>query len=246
VKTPENNTYSNLLLGLCSRLGNLYVNLDQPARALEPYQQGIAIGEDLHRRAPDSAEYAHNLTIIYNSLGDLYMTLGEASLAINAYQQSLPILEELQRRAPENAGYAGNLAVLYSRLFIYLKKEGKSQQADEIGQRGLKLVRAMQAAKLPFNADQAKMQRERKAIRDALASGGSLTFTPHPSGEANAAVPLDIEDHEPSLASTPHQGANANVAMRLNIEYQKARRVWESLPRWKRWRTKKPEPPTGI
>ena len=46
--------------------------------------------------------------------------------------------------------------------------------------------------------------------------------------------------------SIPHPSADGARAAQLNIEYQKAKKAWEALPWWKRMRTTRPEPPTGI
>jgi WD40 repeat protein len=45
---------------------------------------------------------------------------------------------------------------------------------------------------------------------------------------------------------TPHPAADAGRAAELNIRYQQELAAWKALPFWKRFRTKKPEPPAGI
>jgi hypothetical protein len=46
-------------------LGDLYLKLGDPPKALDKYQASLTIREELRRRAPDSADYARDLVGSY-------------------------------------------------------------------------------------------------------------------------------------------------------------------------------------
>jgi WD40 repeat protein len=74
---------------------------------------------------------------------------------------------------------------------------------------------------------------------DAIASVSNMLAAIDASG--TSALPVGFAE-----IPSPHPRADGNRAAQLNMEYQKARRAWEALPWWKRIRTPRPEPPTGM
>ena len=115
-RAPDSEDYACDLLGSFQRLGDLYLKLGDPPKALDRYQTSLNILEELRRRAPDSAEYAYDLSSLYNRLGNLYIKLGDFSKALDKYLASQAIVEELRRQAPGSTDYDRDLHVSYNSL----------------------------------------------------------------------------------------------------------------------------------
>jgi hypothetical protein len=52
-------------------LGDLYLKLGDPPKALDKYQASLTIAEELRRRAHDSADYARDLWVSYWRMADI-------------------------------------------------------------------------------------------------------------------------------------------------------------------------------
>ncbi|MFY9556910.1 MAG: WD40 repeat domain-containing protein [Blastocatellia bacterium] len=63
---------------------------------------------------------------------------------------------------------------------------------------------------------------------------------------ADSGSAVESVGFSPGYTSQPHPSADPGRAARLNLEYQQRRAEWNSLPWWKRLRTREPEPPKGI
>jgi len=121
-KAPDSADYARDLSVSYNKLGDMYLQLGDRAKALDKYQASLTIAEELRRRAPDSADYAYDLSVSYNKLGDMYLKLGDPAKALYKYQASLTIREKLHRRAPDSADYSHGLSVSYINLGdLYLK-----------------------------------------------------------------------------------------------------------------------------
>jgi len=121
-RAPDSADYERDLTISYDRLGDLYVQLGDPPKALDKYQASLTIREELCRRAPDSTEYARDLSVVYNKLGKMYLRLGDIPKALDKYQASLTIAEELRRRAPDSADCARDLTAVYNNFGdIYLQ-----------------------------------------------------------------------------------------------------------------------------
>ncbi len=138
-----------------NRLGDLYLQLGDPPKALDKYQASLNIREELRRRAPDSADYARDLSISYDKLGDLYLQLGDPPKALDKYQASLNISEELRRRAPDSADYARNLSISYARFGDLYLKLGDSPKALDKYQASLNIAEELRR-RAPDSADYAR------------------------------------------------------------------------------------------
>ncbi len=151
---------------------------------------------------------------------------------IVAYGAALAITERLAAQDSSNPEGQRNLVVSLFKLAQAAGASGDQQTAAaELAQchavlrrmhdRGMHLDPA--AARVLEQLDQAEAGR----APSTPSAGPAL-----PSGAAG--VPL------------PHPGADPKRAAQLNAEYQHQLATWQALPLWKRWRTKKPEPPEGI
>ena len=112
-------------------LGNVYYSLGEYQKAIEFYQQSLAITREIGDRGGEA--------YFYGNLGAVYQSLGEYEKAIEFHQQSLAIKREIGDRGGEANSY-NNLGNVYYSLGEYQKAIEFSQQSlaitREIGDRG--------------------------------------------------------------------------------------------------------------
>ncbi|MEI7727129.1 MAG: DUF4062 domain-containing protein, partial [Bacteroidota bacterium] len=82
-RAPDSADYARDLSVSFEKLGDLYLKLGDPPKALDKYQASLAIAEELRHRAPDSADYARDLSVSFEKLGDLYLKLGDPPKALD-------------------------------------------------------------------------------------------------------------------------------------------------------------------
>nr|WP_277882295.1 tetratricopeptide repeat protein [Microcystis wesenbergii] len=108
-----------------SSLGNVYYSLGEYQKAIEFYQQSLAITREIGDRGGEAKSYM--------GLGNVYDSLGEYQKAIEFHQQSLAIKREIGDRWGEAASY-NNLGNVYQSL-------GEYQKAIEFHQQSLAIKR---------------------------------------------------------------------------------------------------------
>ncbi len=106
-------------------LGNAYYSLGQYQRAIESYQQSLAIAREIGDQAGEG--------VALSGLGNAYRSLGQYQRAIESYQQSLAIAREIGDQAGEGTTL-GNLGNAYHSL-------GQCQRAIEFYQHHLAIAR---------------------------------------------------------------------------------------------------------
>ncbi|MFM6446580.1 MAG: tetratricopeptide repeat protein, partial [Microcystis panniformis] len=87
-------------------LGNVYYSLGEYQKAIEFYQQSLAIFREIGDRGGEAKSYGN--------LGNAYGSLGEYQKAIEFNQQSLAIEREIGDRGGEAKSYMGLGNVYYS------------------------------------------------------------------------------------------------------------------------------------
>ncbi|MCA2792504.1 MAG: tetratricopeptide repeat protein, partial [Microcystis sp. M112S2] len=126
----EEQTNWNYAASLTS-LGNAYNYLGEYQKAIEFYQQSLAIKREIGDRGGEAKSYI--------GLGNVYRSLGEYQKAIEFHQQSLAIEREIGDRGGEAKSY-NNLGNVYDSLGEYQKAIEFYQQSlaikREIGDRG--------------------------------------------------------------------------------------------------------------
>ncbi len=126
----EEQTNWNYAASLTS-LGNVYYSLGEYQKAIEFYQQSLAITREIGDRGGEGKSYGN--------LGTVYRSLGEYQKAIEFHQQSLAIDREIGDRGGEAYSY-NNLGAVYQSLGEYQKAIEFHQQSlaitREIGDRG--------------------------------------------------------------------------------------------------------------
>ena len=106
-------------------LGHSYAKLGQTQKAIEHYQQALAIARETGNRGDEGAWLGR--------LGGSYATLGQTQKAIEYYQQALAIARETGERGSEGS-WLGNLGGSYATL-------GQTQKAIEHYQQALAIIR---------------------------------------------------------------------------------------------------------
>src|SRR5204863_25595 len=112
-------------MATANALGTSYATLGQTGRAIEHYQQALAIAREAGDRGVESSALG--------SLGTSYATLGQTGRAIEHYQQVLAIARELGRPGGES-GSLGGLGRSYAAL-------GQTGRAVEHYQQALAIAR---------------------------------------------------------------------------------------------------------
>lgn len=108
-----------------NRLGHVYRDLGEPRRAIELYDQKLAISRQIGNRRGEA--------VALGSLGVVYADLGEIHHAIELYEQTLAIAREIGHRAGEGNAL-GNLGWTYATL-------GQTSRAIELYEQELVIVR---------------------------------------------------------------------------------------------------------
>ena len=106
-------------------LGLAYKNLGEIQRAIECYEQSLAIKREVGDRSSEG--------IVLNNLGNAYKNLGETRRAIELYEQSLAIKREVGNRRGEGTTLM-NLGNAYNRL-------GETKRAIEFHEQSLVITR---------------------------------------------------------------------------------------------------------
>ncbi|NET61961.1 MAG: tetratricopeptide repeat protein, partial [Symploca sp. SIO2E6] len=109
-----------------NNLGNAYRNLGESSKALDFYQQSLAIKQEIG----DRQGVANSL----GSLGNFHFSQGNYDEAINSYQQSLAIFKKIGNRQGELASLT-SLANAYSSQGNYGEAIGSYQQSLAIAQK---------------------------------------------------------------------------------------------------------------
>jgi len=106
-------------------LGNCYAELGETRRAIELYEQALAIAREIGDRRSE-ATWVGNL-------GNCYAELGETRRAIELYKQALAIAREIGDRSGES-NQVGNLGTRYAEL-------GETRRAIELYEQALAIAR---------------------------------------------------------------------------------------------------------
>ena len=80
-------------------------------RALQAYQDSLAIAEKLAAQDAGNAEWQRDLSVSFNKIGDVQRARGDLEGALKAYQDSLAIREKLAAQDAGNADWQRDLIV---------------------------------------------------------------------------------------------------------------------------------------
>jgi tetratricopeptide (TPR) repeat protein len=99
--------------------------LGDAVAALEPYQQGLSLFEQIAASDPNNIEAQLDIADAHRRFGDSFMKAGDLNSALAHSRKSLAIYETLQNLDSTNAGNPFSLVVLYNQVGELLDKMKK-------------------------------------------------------------------------------------------------------------------------
>ncbi len=141
------------------RLGDYYLRRGAEGdaeRALEHYQQSLAIDEAILVANPGSAQAARDVSVSQSKLGDYYLRRGaegDAELALEHYQQSLATSEAILVANPGSAAAGRDVVGALHRLGAAYGQIGNQQAAVDAWRRCHALLQEMQRRGMVMDAE---------------------------------------------------------------------------------------------
>ena len=111
--SPEADDYRTSVQ-VATRLGDAIID-DQPERALEIYEHGRELAEQLHARE-NTGRSKLGLVQVFQRIGRVSHALGNPVAGARNYREAQRIVEELAQSEPNNARYRRDLMVIYNFL----------------------------------------------------------------------------------------------------------------------------------
>ncbi len=135
-KHPANVFYFKQLINCYDRLGNVYLNLEDPQAAKNYLEKNLIMVKNLPIQTQDNFASQLELAALYERLGDFFLKVGvEKTLntnlfpdALDWFNKCLKIREKLILSEPENNYVKIELARIYGKM-----AEGKYAQKDRAG-----------------------------------------------------------------------------------------------------------------
>jgi tetratricopeptide (TPR) repeat protein len=124
-----------------NKLGDFYLQRGQAGdaeRALQSYEEDLAIPRRLAIDNPDSAEAARDQSVSLNKLGDFYRQrgqAGDAERALQSYEEDLAIARRLAIDNPDSAEAARDLSVSLNKTGDFYRQRGQAGDAERALQR---------------------------------------------------------------------------------------------------------------
>ncbi len=97
-------------------LGDVEAALGNRSPALDQYERGQALVQDLIARDPDNPTWQRDLSVSYNNIGDIRAARGDRDGALKAYEDGLDIAKRLAERDKNNAEWQRDLSVSYNKI----------------------------------------------------------------------------------------------------------------------------------
>lgn len=94
-----------------NEIGNVQIAQGKLYEALDSYNAGLAIAEQLAESDASDTLLQRDLSVSHNRIGDVRVAQGDLAGALDAYQDSLGIRERLAASDPGNAGWQRDLIV---------------------------------------------------------------------------------------------------------------------------------------
>ena len=125
-----NDRYAKKCLAVSySKLGDLHKTLGKPELALDFFEKGTVLFEELFEEFPKQVGFKNGLAFSYSKLGDLHQALGNLELALDFFEKETVLFEELFEEFPKQVGFKNGLAVSYFKLGLYYEKVSNAQLA---------------------------------------------------------------------------------------------------------------------
>ncbi len=229
LQDPKNATYLYDLSIDFRKCGDALLKGGDIDSALAAHHDSLTIRQRLVAYDPTNTVWQRDLSINYIRIGEILLLQDDAEGAIETYRAAVGIRERLAAKDPRNSDWQRDLAVSQALLASACENGKDGPAAKEYFRSSRLVLRELQDAGCDLDPEATELLRLlewRDARRPFLAYEGL------PPGAAGV--------------SRPHPSSDPARATRLNFEYQRHLAAWQALPLWKRWFTKKPEPPAGI
>ncbi len=135
-----------------NRIGEIFQARGEGDAALEAYQAGLEIAENLARRDSENTEWQRDLWVSHNKIGDIFQARGEGDAALEAYQAGFEIAENLAKRDPENTEWQRDLSISRNKIGEIFQAHGDGDAALAAYQAGLE-IRDTLAKRDPANSE---------------------------------------------------------------------------------------------
>ena len=218
---PNNDEAQRDLSLAYDKLGNLSLQAGQVTDALEYYQHGLRISQQLAaaNRTTDTsakgkrnaAEAQRDLSISYNKLGNVYLKSGQVTEALEYYQKCLEIRQRLVAADATDAQAQRDLSVSFEKLGDVHLKTGQVEQALTYYRKCLEIGQQLAAA----------APRDVQAQRDLSVSYEKLGDVGRQTGELTAALEhyqQSLEIRQQLAAADP---ADVQAQLDLYVSHQK-------------------------
>jgi tetratricopeptide (TPR) repeat protein/MinD-like ATPase involved in chromosome partitioning or flagellar assembly len=97
-------------------LGTIKLLRGDLTAALQSYQDGLAIANQLAKSDPANAEWQRDLSVAYEKIGDAQVARGDLQAALKSYQENLELVDKLKRSGPSNAVWQRDLAIALNKV----------------------------------------------------------------------------------------------------------------------------------
>lgn len=107
-----------------SWLGDVYLDMEEIAKAEEHYKEYNQILSRLESKKPTDLERARSLGISYSKLGDIYLQTDRLDLAETAFKMDLEIFQRLTEAEPNNKDWLRTLGFIHAYIGdVYLQTD---------------------------------------------------------------------------------------------------------------------------
>ena len=134
------------------RLAFITNAIESKPKAIEDYQQAVAIFTELRQDYPEQPAYAHDLGKSLNNLGFAQSELNRLDEAAKTCGDALGIFEQLLERDPASTDYAKGAASALNNLALVYRSKKDEPKAEQMHERAL-AIRSRLAKDHPGNAE---------------------------------------------------------------------------------------------
>ena len=107
-----------------NKLADIYLQKGEVAKALQHYQDGLELRQEIQNQRPDSIEAKRDVSVSLEKLADIYLQKGEVAKSLQHYQESLELRQEIQNQRPDSIEAKRDVSVSFYKLStVYLHQE---------------------------------------------------------------------------------------------------------------------------
>ncbi|MCI0639460.1 MAG: serine/threonine-protein kinase, partial [Gemmataceae bacterium] len=223
------------------RLAFLTSEIESKSKAIEHYQQAVAIFEELVRDWPDVCAYQYDLGKSFNNLGFACSEVNQTGEAEAAYRRALELFEKLAAEDSTDPDFSKGVAATCNNLALLYRARKEDAKAEEAHEKALSIRRGLAIA----HSSVAEFQHDLAATLNNL---GILFRSTRRADKAEEAFKeaLDVRKRlalaHPKSAKYQHDLANSYNSLGLlcsttdrfveaDDHLKNAKAIWEQLVR---------------